>query len=140
MEELQLVPICSAVIPVHEAIVLEGTPLGTLMIGELRDSRWEGERFTARQRGHAAADWPNVAADGTALVDVRLTLETNDGALVFVEYRGRSNMETGFAYSAPTFRTGDPKYAWMNSIQAVAKGFWDAEAMTMTYPVIYELR
>ena len=77
---------------------------------------------------------------GTAVVDVRMTLETDDGAMVFVEYRGRSSMETGVAYSAPTFRTGDPRYAWMNQIQAVAKGIFDAEAMTMTYPMIYELR
>ncbi len=140
MEELQLIPICKALIPVHEAIVIEGAPFGTLMIGELRDSRWEGERFTASQRGHAAADWLTVAADGTAAVDVRLTLETDDGALVFVEYRGRSNLETGFAYSAPTFQTGDSRYAWMNRIQAVGRGFFDGEAMTMTYPMIYELR
>ena len=81
-----------------------------------------------------------MAGDGTARVDVRLTLETDDGALVFVEYRGRSNLETGIAHAAPTFRTGDPRYAWMNRIQAVARGVWDAEAMTMTYPMIYELR
>ena len=140
MEELQLIPICKALIPVHEAIVIDNAPFGTLMIGELRDSRWEGERFMASQRGHAAADWLTVAPDGTAAVDVRITLETDDGALVFVEYRGRSNLETGIAYSAPTFQTGDARYAWMNRIQAVAKGVFDADAMTLTYPMIYELR
>lgn len=138
--ELELVPLCKAVIPVSEAIVLENPPTGTLMIGELCDSRWEGERFRARQRGRAAADWLSVAPDGTATVDVRLTLETDDGALVFVEYKGRSHLDTGVAYSAPIFRTGDPRYLWMNRIQAVAKGFWDGAAMIMTYPMIYELR
>jgi len=138
--ELELVPLCRAVIHVSEAIVLEGTPTGTLMVGEFRDSHWEGERFRARQRGRAAADWLSVAPDGTATVDVRLTLETDDGALVFVEYRGRSHLETGVAYSAPTFRTGDPRYRWMNRIQAVGKGRWDGEARVMTYPAIYELR
>ena len=43
MDELELIPICQATIPVSEAIVIEGTPTGTLMIGELRDSRWEGD-------------------------------------------------------------------------------------------------
>ena len=140
ISDLELVPLCKATIPVREAIVLEGTPTGTLMIGELRDSRWEGERFTASQRGSAAADWLNVTPDGTAIIDVRMTLETDDGALVFVEYSGRSNLETGAAYSAPTFRTGDARYLWMNQIQAVAKGTFDADAMLVTYPMIYELR
>jgi hypothetical protein len=140
VEPLTLVPICSVLMPIHEAIVLEGTPQGTLMVGELRDARWEGERFSGRQRGVAAADWLNVSPDGTATVDVRMTVETDDGALVFVEYQGRSNLETGIAYSAPTFRTGDARYAWMNRIQTVAKGVFDSEAMTMTYPMVYELR
>lgn len=140
MDRLELVPICSALIPVHEVVLVEGTPQGTLMVGELRDSRWEGERFRATQRGHAAADWLNVSPDGTATVDVRMTLETDDGAMVFVEYCGRSNLETGIACCAPRFRTGDARYAWMNRIQAVAKGVFDSEAMTMTYPMIYEVR
>ena len=140
MKPLELVPLCSAVIEVGEAIVLENTPTGTLMVGEIRDSRWEGERFRARQRGRAAADWLSVAPDGTATVDVRLTLETHDGALVFVEYTGRSHLDTGAAYAAPQFRTGDPRYAWLNRIQAVAKGVWDGDAMVMSYPVIYEMR
>jgi len=82
----------------------------------------------------------SVAPDGTATIDVRMTLETPAGALVFVEYTGRSHLETGLTYATPTFRTGDPDLAWLNRVQTVAKGFFDAEAMTVTYPVIYELR
>ena len=82
----------------------------------------------------------NLAPDGTGIVDVRMTLETDDGALVFVEYSGRTDMTTGIAYTAPTFRTGDDRYRWMNGIQAVGKGYFDAEAMRVTYPMIYELR
>jgi hypothetical protein len=140
VDPIQLVPLCSAVIEVSEAIVLERTPTGTLMVGEIRDSRWEGERFRARQRGRAAADWLDVAPDGTARVDVRVTVETHDGALVYIEYTGRSHLDTGAAFAAPPFRTGDPRYAWLNRVQAIAKGAWDGAAMTMTYPMIYELR
>jgi hypothetical protein len=140
MQELELVPLCGARIDIGEAIVIEGTPTGNLMVGEITQARFEGERFNAEQRGRAAADWLDVAPDGTAVVDVRLTLETDDGALVFVEYNGRSNLETGIAYATPHFRTGDSRYQWMNRIQTVAKGVFDADAMTMTYPMIYELR
>ena len=140
MEALELVPLCEVRIDVGEAIVVENTPTGNLMVGEITDSTWEGARLRARQRGRAAADWLDVAPDGTARVDVRMTLETHDGALLFVEYGGRSNLETGFAYSAPTFRTGDPRYTWLNKIQAVAKGIWLPEEMKLHYPMVYELR
>ena len=139
-EPLQLVPLCSAVIDISEAIVLENTPTGTKMVGEIASSRWEGERLQASQRGRAAADWLTVTPAGVAYVDVRLTLETDDGALIFVQYTGRSNLETGFAYSAPTFETGDPRYTWLNSILSVARGHFDGDAMVMTYPMVYELR
>ena len=140
MEPLELVPLCKAVIYVRELVLVENTPTGNLMIGELENSTWEGERFTARQRGQAAADWLDVAPDGTARVDVRLTVETTEGGLVFIQYTGRMNPETGLAYCCPQFRTGAPGLEWLNRVQAVAKGFFDAEAMTVTYPEIYEMR
>lgn len=140
MEPLELVPLCRAFIRVDQTLMLEKTPTGSLMIGELVDSVWEGDRFTLRQRGRAAADWLDVAPDGTASVDVRLTLESDAGGLVFVQYTGRTNLETGAAYTCPQFRTGAPGLEWLNRIQAVAKGHFDGEAMTVTYPEIFEMR
>lgn len=139
-EPLELVPLCSATLHVSETLLLENTPRGTLMVGEIGESTWEGDRFRARQRGRAAADWLEVTPDGTARVDVRITLETDTGGLIFVEYTGRTNMQTGYAYSCPQFLTGAPELAWLNRVQAVAKGYFDAEAMTLTYPQIFELR
>lgn len=140
MEKLELVPLCSALIEVREAVLVENTPTGTLMVGEIGNARFEGERFTASLRGQAAADWLDVAPDGTAQVDVRMTLETSEGGIVFVEYTGRTNLETGLAYTCPRFRTGATGLEWLNRIQAVAKGIFDPDAMTLTYPMIYEMR
>jgi Protein of unknown function (DUF3237) len=33
-------------------------------------------------------------------------------------------------YSAPLFSTGDPRYAWLNKIQVVAKGTLDGQTLT----------
>jgi len=140
MQELELVPLCSARLPVGDVLQIDGTPTGNLMVGELRGCRFEGERFSASQRGAAAADWLTVTPSGVALVDVRLTVETDDGALVHIEYAGRSNLATGIACTAPLFRTGDERYAWLNGIQAIARGRFDPEAMCVTYPMIYEVR
>ena len=54
--------------------------------------RFEGERFRARQKGVAAADWLVVGPDGTATLDVRATLDTHDGALVLLRYGGRRRL------------------------------------------------
>ncbi|MCA9503064.1 MAG: DUF3237 family protein [Myxococcales bacterium] len=140
MEALELVPLCRAVIQVGEVVMVENTPTGNLMVGEIVGSDWQGERFRARLRGRAAADWLDVAPDGTATIDVRMTLETPGGGIVFVDYTGRSNLETCAAYACPRFRTGVPELAWLNRVQAVAKGFFDPQAMTVTYPTVYELR
>ncbi len=138
--ELRLVPLCSARIEVSETLVLANTPTGSRMVGEIGAARFEGERLRASLRGRAAADWLLVTPSGVACVDVRMTLETDDGALLYVVYTGRANLETNLAYAAPTFETGDPRYAWLNGVLCAARGSWLPEERVMSYPQIYELR
>jgi hypothetical protein len=40
-------------------------------------------------------------------------------------------------YTAPRFETGDERYAWLNRVQAVAKG--ELDGTTLTYEV-FEVR
>jgi hypothetical protein len=90
--------------------------------------------------GVAAADWELIAADGIGALDVRFTLETDDGAVIYVTYLGRIDESLGGAapiYAAPLFETGDERYAWLNEIVAIAKGTLDGD--TLTYE-IYEVR
>jgi len=42
-----------------------------------------------------------------------------------VEYGGRADMKNGLITTAPTFQTGDERYAWLNRIQAVGAGVLD---------------
>ena len=60
------------------------------------------------------------------MLDVRVTIETDDGAVVFAQYNGRMDISAGLGakpvYVAPRFETGDPRYAWVNLVQAVGKG------------------
>ncbi|HTI32949.1 MAG TPA: DUF3237 domain-containing protein [Miltoncostaea sp.] len=109
-----------------ERHVLDGAPFGTRVIIDVTDMRIEGPRLDARMVGSAAADWGSRSADGVFQLDVRATLETHDGALVFVQYNGRLDVSDasapGPAFAAPRFETGDPRYAWLNTTQAVMKG------------------
>ena len=74
--------------------ILEGAPFGTRVIVDVTDMRIEGPRLRARMTGSAAADWGSRAPDGTVQLDVRATLETHDGALVFIQYNGRVTSPT----------------------------------------------
>ena len=72
-------------------------------------------------------------------LDVRMTLKTDDGAFIYVEYSGRMDVESGLISVAPTFQTGSPQYSWLNGIQAVSAGAIDAETGLLIY-TIYEAR
>ena len=58
------------------------TPAGTRMIAPVAGGRLSGERLNASVRpGH---DWLVVRADGSIAIDVRLTLDSDDGALIYL--------------------------------------------------------
>lgn len=109
-----------------DTVVLRGGPMGTRVIVEFKNVRLQGDRVRAVQRGATAADWLVVGPDATATLDIRMTLATEDGALIYVHGGGRTDASTfpkgGAMWFAPIFETADPRYAWLNAIQAIGKG------------------
>jgi hypothetical protein len=109
-----------------EPLMLPDGPAGTRVIVEVEELVMEGERLRAHLKGRAAADWLTVNPALLGTIDVRALLETDDGALIYTSYTGRLDLSAGPgtspAYSAPLYETGDERYAWLNKIQAVAKG------------------
>lgn len=136
---IELVPLCTATLTLVEPFVIPDAPTGTRVIVEVEDFVVEGERLRARQKGTAAADWLTVNAAMLGTIDVRALLETDDGALIYTAYQGRLDLSQGSgmspAYSAPLYETGDERYAWLNKIQAVAKGIVSDEGRTLTYEI-----
>jgi hypothetical protein len=123
---IELVHLCDARFTLREPITLPDTPLGTRVIAEVATAEFDGERFTATLKGVASADWVTFDSRGLGTLDVRMTLETHDGAIVFTSYRGRLDLASGGAvYAAPLYDTGDERYVWLNRIQAIAKGTTD---------------
>lgn len=138
---IELVALAQARLTLAAPQVIAKGPLGTRMVCGIESAEWDGERLKARQAGGPSGDWALISADGTLFVDVRTTLETHDGALILVTYKGRADYSKGTPeaiYGAPTFETSDARYAWLNKIQAVAKGKPDG-AGTLVYD-IYEVR
>lgn len=130
---IELVPLCTIDITLAEQIFVGEGPAGMRVVVEVDTLTVTGERLSGRQRGRAAADWLSVVGT-VSTVDVRATVETDDGALVLVTYRGRMDLSGGPGaapiYAAPTFETGDARYAWLNLVQAVSKGTLDGDQLT----------
>ncbi len=128
----ELCPLCTVDLELEPAVVIGEGPSGTRMIVDIRSMTVSGDRLNARLKGRAAADWFTIVGT-VATIDVRATLETHDGALIYVQYRGRSDVSNGIGsgpmYVAPTFETSDARYQWLNHIQAVGKG----ELKTLRY-------
>jgi len=84
-----------------------------------------------------AGDWISILSNGSGRIDVRFTLKTDDAALIYMSYNGvvhhpqetRERLSRGevitsndaYGMNAPVFRTSQPKYAWLNATQAIAK-------------------
>ncbi len=141
---VELIPLCTLISRPDEAIDLGVTPSGHRYMVEILESEWNGDRLRAHlKQGTAAADWLVVGSDGTGQIDIRLTLETHDGALIYVQYQGRRDftlVEEGIdapVYITPRFETSDSRYAWLNKIQAVGKGTIVGEKRVYE---VYELR
>ena len=105
---------------------LGATPAGTRIVQEIVSARLEGERVQASLKGVAAADWLAIDERGVATFDIRMTLETDDGAILYLAYEGRADWSGGLGkgpvYAAMRFEAGDPRYQWINALQPVGKG------------------
>ena len=66
---------------------LGDTPLGRRRIIAITGGRFSGARLSGRVLP-GGADWQVIRSDGVADLDARYTLETNDGALIYVHNRG----------------------------------------------------
>jgi hypothetical protein len=135
---IELVPLCRVVLELMPSLAVGAGPAGNRFVGAIRTAAVTGERLRATLAGPAAADWM-ISAGSIGMIDARLTLRSDDDALIYVQYGGRldlSNPAAGiFAYVAPVFETGDARYAWLNRIQAAGKGqlFLDANGGRLDY-------
>jgi hypothetical protein len=76
-----------------EAMLGESLDLGDVSQGHRRIVPQTGGTFSGPElRGRllpgASADWQIILPDGTVLADIRYTLQTDDGALLYVQARG----------------------------------------------------
>jgi hypothetical protein len=109
-----------------------------------------GELSGPRLRGKilpVGADWLTIRTDGVGILDVRATMETHDGALIYAEYPGvmdlgpdgyqrivSGNPPAKAAIQAvPRFLTSHPAYLWLNRLQCLYVGMADFATSTVSY-------
>jgi hypothetical protein len=107
-----------------------------------------GPRLKGKLRP-VGGDWMTIRRDGVGLLDVRTTFETHDGALILVTYTGTVDLgEDGYARflagnppataklrTAPRFTTSHPQYSWLNRVQCLGIGEYDAKSSRAVYDV-----
>jgi len=99
-------------------------PHGTRVTFPITGGSFEGERL----RGKVLAggdDWTVKRPDGVLELDLRVTLETDDGALIHMTFEGlRDDGAPGSPYfrTTPHFETAEAKYSFLNRLLAVGTG------------------
>src|SRR3978361_84194 len=112
-------------------------PSGNRRVGLVAGGTFEG----ARLRGTVlpgGADWIIGRPDGVTTLDVRIVLQTDDGAAIGLTYRGlrhgpaavMDKVNSGqfvdpseyYFRIVLTFETASPKYAWLNKVFGIGTG------------------
>jgi hypothetical protein len=138
MDALQSRPLFNFRVTVHPIQDIGAGPAGYRRIGPVSGGSFQGDRLRGVVLPHAGGDWLLLRADGAFQQDVRLTLQTDDGALIYMSYRGvrhaspevSAQLARGervppsqyYLRTAPFFETAADKYAWLNTIVSVGVG------------------
>jgi uncharacterized protein DUF3237 len=126
---------------------LGATPQGRRLLFPFKGGRFAGPDLSGEVLT-TGGDWLIDRADGAMVLDVRRTLRTDDGHLIYAFYRGllvaapavRQKMERGEPVAAdemyfrttPVFETGSDKYGWLNRIISVGIGQVTATGVLLT--------
>ncbi len=104
-------------------------------------------------RASTGGDWLTLRKDGVGILDVRATMETHDGALVYTAYSGVVDIgEDGYERFlrgdlptiaqlriVPRYYTTHPEYQWLNRVQCLGIGQSDLARSQVSYD-IYAIR
>src|SRR6266850_3218374 len=116
---------------------LGAVPQGTRVIAAIAGGTFEGPRLRGKVLP-GGGDWTLLRPDGVLELDLRITLETDDGALIGLSSFGLRHgpaevlaaLSRGepvdpseyYFRTAPRFETSAPEYAFLNRVMAIASG------------------
>jgi hypothetical protein len=117
------------------AEVMGHTPQGYRINFFSEGGEVHGPRLNGRVRPQGG-DWMCIRPDGVGEVDIKITYETPDGALLLEQSGGVFNIGAeGYAdvlrgvytgappfFATPTYLTADPRWQWINLLQCFGFG------------------
>lgn len=125
---------------------LGDTPHGRRRIIGITGGRFAGERLSGRVLP-GGADWQVIRGDGVTEFDARYTIETDDGAAIYVRHGGYRHgpaevmqqllqgqeVDPSLYYMRGSmhFETGHARHAWLNRIVCVTTGARRANAVEL---------
>ncbi len=128
-------------------LMIGKTPAGLRRIAPVTGGRFSGERLNGTVL--PGADWVINRPDGVMEIDVRLPLQTDDGAMIYLNYQGRFLAEpetmARFAKGAllkpeeyslavtAKFEAGADPYLWLNDVVAVGTGEQTADGPVYSF-------
>src|SRR5882757_4862698 len=96
-------------------------PHGTRLTFPIIGGRFDGDRLRGKVLP-GGDDWVVKRSDGVLELDLRITLETDDGALVHMTFEGIRDEAAPYFRTLPRFEAADAKYAFLNRMLAVGIG------------------
>lgn len=134
---MKLEPLFSYYANLEAPLEVGATPFGNRMIVEVSGGEITGKKINGKFRNLAAADWLTMT-ENFGHLDVRATIETDDGAYIYVEYFGKLELTDAvqaalagqgdtdygdqYFFTSPRMQTGDPRYQWVNNIVCIGQG------------------
>jgi len=115
--------------------IIGETPEGIKVNWYISSGEFVGPKLNGKVRSQGG-DWMTIRRDGIGFMDVRATLETLDGALIYIEYTGYFELgENGYdnflkkkwpatppTRTNPRLHTDHHKYRWLNRIHCIGIG------------------
>jgi hypothetical protein len=112
-------------------------PYGTRAVASIASGHFEGPRLRGKVLP-GGGDWTLLRSDGVLELDLRITLATDDGALIHMSSfglrhgppevmaalaRGETVDPSSYYFrTTPRFDTGHPNYTFLNRLLAVSSG------------------
>jgi hypothetical protein len=113
-------------------------PKGDSVIFPLTGGTFEGPKLRGKVLP-GGADWALLRPDGAMEIDLRLTLQAEDGALIYMTFQGlRLGPPEAITYfrSVARFETAAPQYAFLNRLLAIGSGKIENGLPTHTFEAV----
>ncbi len=137
MTDLQTEFLVEVSVDLEEPQNVGATPHGNRQIYGVKGGTFEGPKLKGEVLP-GGGDWLLLRPDGAGELDVRGTLRTDDGHLIYTYYRGILNLSPEvmqrlirgenvdpseyYFRTTPVYETASEKYGWLNRVVSVAVG------------------